>query len=566
MRKALKLAASLTAATLTLACAVFAAPGAASAAVGDTHTSPLFTSTPTGTVADRSWTAPTGVGAPGLMGADDWGRSTLGTITEQPLTQSQVQHWGSAPIPFVWTPDAQRLGTYTGIRSSGGSSSDDWRFVVTSNRDAWGTGGNTAGESATYRHRLLVPQPTLTLDLAAQFPELGLSDFYVSGGNGQTGWLSSATKDCGLLSGASPQVNCAAMQGPDFSETGGTTGEPFSARGTATGVEFDLTPGDWSRGGQYFVTVSGFTSGGLNVSVRVELAVAAVGGAPTAGNLTYATPVNVPVVVPEADLAAAIEWRTSDERQVSIVGLAREFTPVDGGYSFVSAVPTSASFGFKGTERQAPAGIVESPAGMVTVTALAVEEPVVITAPAVRDYAFDAPLPQGDIVTGEGAASVPVISLTDGEGFDPTLWEIQAADVMPWSASGSELLLFPSATGEAFTTSWRWTLRSDPSVTSAWATVTAPAAEVVEPPVTEPPVVEPPVTEPPVTQPPATEPPATVPPAQEVPEVKQDAVKPASSEGARTGDELPWMALALALAYYLSLAVTGRLAVRRSRA
>lgn len=492
-------------AVLALVGTIFAAPSVATAAVGDTITSPLFTSTPSGSVADRSWTAPTGIGSPGAMGADDWGRSTIGTITEQPLTQSQVQHWESAPVPFVWTPDAQRLGTYTGLRSSGGSTSDDYRFVVASNRDAWGLGGLTPTESATYRHRLLVPQPSIALDLAAQFPELGLSDFYVTGGNGQTGWLSSAAEDCGLLSGAAPQVNCAAMQGPDLSNTGGGSGEAFSARGTATGVELDLTPGDWSRGGAYFITVSGFTSSGLNISVRVELAVAAFGGAPTVGALTYSTPVNVPVTIPEADLSAAVGWRTSVERSVSVQGLPASVTPVADGYEFVSAVPTTEAFGFKGTERQAPAGLVESPAGTVTVMALAVEAPEVITAPTVRDYRFDAPLAAGVPVT------VDVTALTEGATFDPIDWTLEAADVLPWSAQGGILTLTPQGDREAFATTVRWRSLIDPTVTSNWATVTAPAAEVVEPPVVVPPVVTPPVVTPPVVTPPAVEPPAVTP-------------------------------------------------------
>ncbi|WP_433585377.1 hypothetical protein [Microbacterium hydrocarbonoxydans] len=245
-----------------------------------------------------------------------------------------------------------------------------------------------------------------------------------------------------------------------------------------------------------------------------------------AQNLALTTPVNVPLDISETMLTSAVAPMAShvvlDEQ------LPGEFTPSEVGLTFLSAVPTTVETGFRGAV-QIGEGWLESERALVTVTAVddsepepPVEEPEpTIVAPTVRDFTFDAPQAKGDISTGAYPAEVPVLSLTEGEDFDPADWFIEAADVMPWATLDNRLYLFPEEDGVAFTTRWRWTSLADPSVSSEWATVAAPAAPVVEPPVEEeppteePPVVEPPVVEPPVTDPPVVEPPAVTPQPEE---------------------------------------------------
>lgn len=533
MKKNLKtLLAGVTAATLALVGGIALAPSVALAAE-EVDTLPLFTSTPTGTQADWAWTAPDQERLGAELGPDEFGRS-LGTLDRViPLTQSPPRTFPSVPAtPFDYRPDASLLGVYhSGQYGPGGGGDVFGHPVAGSGRTSWGTGGMQARVGAVFRTRLLAPQPTASIDLAAAFPEFGFSAFYIPGADGQTGWASSTDRDCGLIAafpvdtngstvGTDP-VSCAAMSASEFGSDYNQAN--FRARGTATGVTLDLSVGPYERGGSYNVTVVGLAADGTQVPVSVTLAVAAYGGAPSAGSLTYATPVGTPIVIPDTDLQAAVEWRTGMERAIAVEGLPASITPVQGGYRFVSEVPVTEQFGFRGTERQDPAGLVDSPLGTVTVTATPVDVPVdpepVITAPSVDDFTFPAPLPGGV------AAEVDLLALTHGDGFDPVEWVAEAADVLPWEVRGGTLLLTPEQDGVALETRWRWRSLIDSSVTSRWATVTAPAATPVTPEPEPTPDPEPTVT------------PGPTPSATPTPSAPPATTPTPPPGGAKTGDE-----------------------------
>lgn len=512
--------AAVSAAAMALVGGIVLAPGVALAADG---TRPLFESTPSGTQADWAWTAPDQSRLGAELGPDEFGRS-LGTLDRViPLTQEAVH--GQT---VEYRPDASLLGVYhSGQYGPGGGGDVFGHPVAGSGRTSWGTGVMQAGGGAVFKTRLLAPQPSVDIDLASAFPELDFSAFYVPGANGQTGWASSSDRDCGLIAafpvdtngstvGTEP-VNCAAMNASEFGPDHNRAN--FRAHGTATGVTLDLSVGPYTRGGSYYVTVVGLAADGTQVPVSVTLAVAAHGGAPNAGSLTYATPVGTPIVIPDSDLQAAVEWRTGVERAIAVEGLPASITPVAGGYRFVSDVPVTERFGFRGTERQAPAGLVGSPLGTVTVSATPVDVPVepepTVTAPEVDDYTFAAPLPGGV------AAEVDLLTLTRGEGFDPAEWTVEASDAVRWDVRGATLLLTPEQDGVALSTTWRWRSVIDPTVTSAWATVTAPAATPVNPepePQPEPePTPEPEVTPTPATPAPEVTPTPAAPPVTPTP-------------------------------------------------
>lgn len=263
-----------------------------------------------------------------------------------------------------------------------------------------------------------------------------------------------------------------------------------------------------------------------------------------AQNLALTTPVNVPLEISQATLTSAVAPMANhvvlDEQ------LPGEFTFGEAGLTFVSPVATTVETGFRGAV-QIGEGWLESERALVTVTAVddAEPEPPVepeeptIDAPTVSDFAFDAPQVKGDITTGESPAEVPVLSLTEGEDFDPADWRIEASDAMPWAAFENRLYLFPEVDRAAFTTRWRWaSLTSD--VVSEWATVTAPAAPVVEPEPEEPVIPEPEepvVPEPgePVVPEPQPEEPVVLKP--EEPAAPQKPVTPSVPDKANTGDD-----------------------------
>ena len=514
--KAIKtLATGAIAATIALIGGIALAPSAALAADG---TYPLFTSTPTGTQADWAWTAPNQLRSTPPLGPDDFGRS-LGTLVEaKPLTQTPPF---DRPVEYLASPSA--LGVYRD-----GSGIFAWP-VADGSRSSWGTGTPQANGGAVLRTRILAPQPTVDIDLVSVFPELGLSAFYIPGADAQSGWASSTALDCGYVStqgadsgpGTTP-VSCAAMAATEFGSDHNQAN--FRARGTETGVTLDLSVGPYERGGTYTVTAVGLAADGTQVPVTVTLAVAAYGGAPTAGALTYSTPVGTPVVVSEHELKAAIGWRTSVDTRLTVADLPDSVTPIAGGFRFLSGAPVTVSFTFRGAERQAPAGIVESAPGTVTLTATPVNPQPTVTVPTVDDYAFAAPLPGG------AAAPVDVLALTHGAGFDATKWTVEASDSTPWSYAGGVLTLTPEADKAALRTTWRWRSLVDPTVTSAWATVTAPAATPVTPDPTPTPVVTPEPTPTPVVTPEPTPAPTTEPTAPPV----TTPIPPAG--GAQTGE------------------------------
>lgn len=556
--KALKTLAAGACAALALVGTLAVAPSVALAATPwnpEEESYPLFQSTPTGTQADWAWTAPDQSRVGAYLGVDDFGRS-LGTLDAVlPLTQTPPFN---QPVEF--RPDASLLGVYHDGQYGPGGGGDVFGYPVAgSGRTPWGTGSMQSSGGAVFKTRLLAPQPTVDIDLASAFPEFGFSAFYVPGADGQTGWASSTDRDCGLIAafpvdtngstvGTEP-VSCAAMSASEFGSEHNQAN--FRARGTSTGVTLDLSVGPYERGGRHNVTAVGLAADGTQVPVSVTLAVAAYGGAPSAGSLTYATPVGTPIVIPDSDLQAAVEWRTGMERAIAVEGLPASITPVQGGYRFVSEVPVTERFGFRGTERQDPAGLVDSPLGTVTVTATPVDAPVdpepAIVAPTVDDYVFPAPLPGGV------AGKVDLLALTHGADFDPAEWVAEAADVLPWEVRGGTLLLTPEQDGVALETRWRWRSLIDGSVASRWATVTAPAAIPVTP--------EP---EPEVTPTPE---PTPTPEVTPTPTVTPDAVSPTPPPGgARTGDEgltLLGYGLALVLGAAVSVITRSRRFARR---
>lgn len=265
-----------------------------------------------------------------------------------------------------------------------------------------------------------------------------------------------------------------------------------------------------------------------------------------AQNLALTTPVNVPLDISETMLTSAVAPMAShvllDEQ------LPVEFTPAETGLTFVSPVATTVETGFRGAV-QIGEGWLESERALVTVTAVddaepeppveEPEEPQVI-APTVRDFEFDSPQAKGDASSGASPAEVPVLSLTEGEDFDPSQWRLEASDAMPWRALDNRLYLFPEQDSVAFETRWRWaSLTSD--VVSKWATVTAPAASVVEPEPEEPVIPEPeepiaPEPEEPVVPEPQPEEPVVPQPEEPVTPGPEQPVSPSIPDKVSTGD------------------------------
>lgn len=315
---------------------------------------------------------------------------------------------------------------------------------------------------------------------------------------------------------------------------------PYAVTPVAGGVRFDFdTSNGWQEawhGAQ--IRVAAELADGSQGYVMAHITMPNYGGAPSATSLGYATRVGQTLEIPREDLENAVAWRTGFDRAIAAVSLPETVTETTEGFRWTPVEVGEEAFEFTGSETQFPVSPVLSNAAQVSLTALPLdeeepeppveepEEPTII-APTVSDFEFDSPQAKGDASTGANPAEVPVLSLTEGEDFDPTQWRLEASDAMPWRTLDNRLYLFPEQDSVAFETRWRWASLIDPDVTSEWATVTAPAAPVVEPPVVEPPVVEPPVVEPPVVEPPVVEPPVVDPPTEEPPaEEEPSAVTP----------------------------------------
>lgn len=365
---------------------------------------------------------------------------------------------------------------------------------------------DTMGYAGVVNRTAVGTPSSVTVDVRGALASLGFTgDFYVHGADAATG------------------VGSARITRSHGGEVAGTAvAVPGGVRIDFPGAAYAGSPG-WTRA---WVDVVGLRADGSRALVRV-LQNTASAGSGSAQSLALTTPVNVPLDIALTDLQFAVSPTAA---QVIVDELPATVTRGEAAFTFVSAAPTVDTFAFRGAF-EVEGGWLESPSGTVTITATdaEVEEPEVIVAPTVRDYAFAEPLAAGIPV------DVDVTALTEGATFDPTDWTLEAADVLPWSAQGGILTLTPQGDREAFATTVRWRSLIDPTVTSNWATVTAPAAEVVEPPVVVPPVVTPPVVTPPVVTPPVVTPPVVEPPA--VTPTPADPANPTPPSVVKTGVE-----------------------------
>lgn len=518
MKKNLKtLLAGVTAATLALVGGIVVAPSVALAA-----------SAP---AADWSWTAPfADLGAGGT-----WAQPCNGTLTINlngdkcgtyngggwggigtdlaEFTQTGNLNGGTMPAR-EGTPNPGALGGYGDPASTGPDITH-------------ASSGDTMGFAAVLNRTVVGKPSSVTVDVTSALGSLGLTgDLYVANADPATG-----TGSVRVTRSHNGDVTASAT-----ALSGGRIRVDFPASALAT---------SWARA---WVDVGAYRADGTQVFIRVLANVLDPQFSGSARNLAYETKVGSPVIIPASDLERAIDPSGS---KVTVDALPATVTETDGGYRFLSDVPTVDVFGFRGLASVDQAFFEVGP-GTVTVTA--VEEPTgpvdpepVITAPSVDDYTFPAPLPGGV------AAEVDLISLTHGESFDPREWTVEASDAVQWEVRGGTLLLTPEADGVALSTTWRWRSVIDPSVTSAWATVTAPAATPVTP--------DP---EPEVTPTPE---PTPTPEVTPTPTVTPDAVSPTPPPGgARTGDEgltLLGYGLALVLGAAVSVITRSRRFARR---
>jgi len=313
---------------------------------------------------------------------------------------------------------------------------------------------------------------------------------------------------------------------------------PYTVTPVPGGVRFDF---DTSSGWQdswhgAAIRVAAELADGSQGYVMAHVTMPNYGGAPAATSLGYATHVGQTLEIPREDLLSAVSWRTGFDRVIAPVSLPETVTETADGFRWTPVEVGETAFEFTGSETQFPVSHVLSNAARVSLTALPLDdeepevpEPQVIVAPTVRDFEFTSPQAKGNASTGANPAEVPVLSLTEGEDFDPGEWFIEASDVMPWRTLDSRLYLFPEVDGAAFETRWRWTSLADPSVSSEWATVSAPAALPAE--------EEPPLEEPQEPQVPAETPVVAPKPEESVaPAEPGKAASPALPKRVETGD------------------------------
>lgn len=411
------------------------------------------------------------------------------------------------------------------VFTSDGSIVNSPNAVSSTHRYASETGGLTKAEIIG-EVEVIVGQPQASVTVPIQSDLDGKLDltgrFYVTDANALTGVYRYTPGDA---------VN--------QSEAFGAV--PYTVTPVAGGVRFDF---DTSNGWQEAwhgaaIRVAAELAGGSQGYVMAHVTMPNYGGAPAATSLGYSTRVGQTLEIPREDLENAVAWRTGFDRVIAPVALPETVTETEDGFRWTPVEVGETGFEFTGSETQYPVSPVLSNAAQVSLTALPLdeeepeppveepEEPTII-APTVSDFEFDSPQAKGDASTGANPSEVPVLSLTEGEDFDPSQWRLEASDAMPWRTLDNRLYLFPEQDSVAFETRWRWaSLTSD--VVSEWATVTAPAAPVVEP--EEPVVPEPQPEEPVVPQP---EEPGT--PEPEQPVAPEKPVTPSVPDKANTGD------------------------------
>lgn len=470
------LAAGVTAAILAMLGGVVVAPSVALAAEF---------AAPSGTVADWSYTAPwaAGSGNGSDCVASDGSHSTRG-LWDVETSSCSLPVTGSKPALGPADIDA-----YLGLgqaRTTGG-----WTGDI-----GVATGGGTAFAAVNFR--MSSAQPSFTLDLASRFPDL-TGRFYAEAGDRRSG---TAVTD---------------VYGNPLRTL---RGFPFTITAVPGGVRVDTQMGAPSNPWESHVfTVVAERTDGTRMRINVAVGSLDYGGRPTANGIAYTVPVGKTLHITKADLAAAATFRSGVETDVviDVATLTEAMTATADGVDFLSAVPTTDGFDFRAEEIQAPmTSRIASDAARVTITA--VDAPAPVVAPTVDDFAFPAPLPGGV------EAEVDLLALTHGESFDPREWTVEASDAVQWDVRGGTLLLTPEADGVALSTTWRWRSLIDSSVTSRWATVTAPAATPVTPEPEPTPDPEPTVTPGPTVTP--------------TPSATPDAVSPTPPPGgAETGDE-----------------------------
>lgn len=432
------------------------------------------------------------------------------------------------PVNYIERAGLGQVTTEWGVREQGDGGMLSWAYLDV---------------------RRLTADASFTIDLAEYF-------------SGLTGRV--------YVPGADPATGTAAES--QYGQFTTLRGHAFTVTAVEGGVRVDTSITDRPNPfEQHIFDVVVERTDGLRQRVHVAVASLDYGGAPEAAPLDFEVSVGEELRIPRSTLLEAATFKSGEQTAITLGELPDAVREEGGDLVFVSDEPTVESFTYAAEELQTPATnrIASAPA-TVTITAVEAVEPQVI-APTVRDFTFDAPQAKGDASTGTNPAEVPVLSLTEGEDFDPTEWRLEAADVMPWSTHDGRLFLFPEEDGVAFETRWRWASLIDPEVTSEWATVTAPAAPVVEPPVEEeppteePPVTEPPVVEPPVVEPPVLEPPVTEPPAEEEPPAEDEPRTPTPFKRAETGDDGSPLWLALPGAAAVLALIGGLTAYRRLR-
>lgn len=477
--------------------------------------------------ADWAFSAPWATTAPG----GPWAQPCNGTLTinlnGDRCGTDKVGDWGGLGTDLVGFAQAARLSGST-VQSDASLARPDLGlgcyaqpgsegcFLSQGQWPSW----DTFGYAGVINRTAVGTPSSMTVDVRGALASLGFTgDFYVHGADVATG----------VGSARITRSNGGEVAGTAVAVTGGV-------RIDFPGAAYAGSPG-WTRA---WVEVVGLRADGSRALVRVLQNTVAVGSG-SAQSLALTTPVNVPLDIALTDLQFAVSPTAA---QVIVDELPATVTRGEAAFTFVSAAPTVDTFAFRGAF-QVEGGWLESPSGTVTITATdAAVEPEVIVAPTVRDFAFPAPLAAGVPV------DVDVIALTEGEGFNAADWTLEASDAVAWSARGGVLTLTPEGDREALTTSVRWRSLIDPTVTSNWGSITAPAAEVVTP--------EPePTPNPEVTPTPDPTPAPEVTPA---PETTPESLPPTPPPGgAETGDEgLTLLGYGLALLLGTAVAFTTR--------
>lgn len=339
-------------------------------------------STPSGTTADWSYTAPwaAGSGNGGDCIASDGTRGTRG-LWDAETSACAMPVTGTVP-----TADPQYVDAYLGLGQVRYTSG-----LV----DAAGSGS----AFAAVNFRLNSAQPSFTLDLASRFSGL-TGRFYAEAGDRGTG---TATTD---------------VYGNPLRTL---RGFPFAVTAVTGGVRVDTQMGTPSNPWESHVfAVVAERTDGSRMRIGVGVGSLDYGGRPTANGIAYTVPVGETLNITKDDLAAAAVFHSGVDADVVIdtTSLPATVTATDDGVTFVSAAPTTDSFAYRAEEVQAPmTSRIASDAAAVTITAVANEPPVVeppVTVPPVVEPPVEPSTPEasqppvstpevpGRITTGDG--------------------------------------------------------------------------------------------------------------------------------------------------------------------